>query len=74
MAGNGFDAGIDVGIEVPLRIAMPQVVSAMNDVPEVRNDAGLAEPIAVFVVVEAHAFEVPEAYASNAFRTGWRRQ
>ncbi len=53
VVGDGVDVGIDVGIEVPERVRLAEVIPALDDVPEVRNDAGLGEPVALVVIIEA---------------------
>ena len=53
VVGDGVEVVVNVGIEVPKGIALAQVITALDDVPEVGDHAGFAEPVAVFVVVEA---------------------
>ena len=53
VVGNCFDVGVNIRIEVPKRIGLAQIIRALNDVPEVRNDAGLGKPFSLRIVVES---------------------
>src|SRR5207244_427526 len=50
MVGDGFDVVENVGVE--MLSALPLVARALNHVPEMRNDAGLDETLAVLVEID----------------------
>src|ERR1700693_1473990 len=51
VGGNGLDCV--VGVRVEVFAGLPMITPALDNVESVRDDAGLAEPVAVIVVVQA---------------------
>ena len=53
MISYGVNVRINMLVEMAQRIALAQVVPALDDVPEMRDHAGLREQLALFVKVNA---------------------